>query len=173
MSFEILTLSADLVPEVAGADGGQGWRREVDHWERCLEDHLKGQSVAVIARDYSGALGYARLLWRSQYPGFWDIDAPEIHDLRVAARRRRCGVATAVITHFERLAISAGRRVIGLGVGLYADYGAAQRLYPKLGYRPDGKGVTYGNVTVAPGADVKADDDLVLWLVKDLIGYKV
>ena len=30
--------------------------------------------------------------------------------------------------------------IVGIGVGLYEDYGPAQRLYIKRGYIPDGKG---------------------------------
>jgi hypothetical protein len=33
--------------------------------------------------------------------------------------------------------------VVGLGVGLYNDYGNAQKLYIKKGYVPNGYGVTY------------------------------
>lgn len=58
--------------------------------------------------------------------------------------------------------------MIGIGVGLYADYGAAQRLYPKLGYRPDGRGITYREHPVAPGSSVPVDDDLVLWMTRRL-----
>jgi hypothetical protein len=58
--------------------------------------------------------------------------------------------------------------MIGIGVGLYVDYGPAQQLYVKLGYVPDGSGVTHGNKTVPPGATVRVDDDLILWSMKRL-----
>jgi hypothetical protein len=51
---------------------------------------------------------------------------------------------------------------------LYRDYGAAQRLYAGLGYVPDGQGVSYHNLAVTPGATVKVDDSLVLWMIKEL-----
>jgi hypothetical protein len=51
-------------------------------------------------------------------------------------------------------------------VGLSADYGAAQRLYHKLGYEPDGNGVTYDRAPVTPGQKYPLDDDLALMLVK-------
>jgi hypothetical protein len=57
---------------------------------------------------------------------------------------------------------------MGIGVGLYPGYGPAQRLYPKLGYRPDGHGVAYAERTVAPMEMVRLDDDLVLWMTKPL-----
>jgi hypothetical protein len=38
---------------------------------------------------------------------------------------------------------------VGIGVGLYLDYGVAQTMYVKRGYIPDGKGIcknnSYGN----------------------------
>ena len=36
--------------------------------------------------------------------------------------------------------VAVSDRVIGIGVGLTPDYAAAQHLYPKLGYVPDGLG---------------------------------
>ena len=73
-----------------------------------------------------------------------------------------------MIARFEQFAASAGRSTIGLGVGLYADYGAAQRLYVRLGYQPDGRGITYHEKLVVPDQLVRVDDDLILWLTKRL-----
>jgi hypothetical protein len=68
----------------------------------------------------------------------------------------------------EARARAAGHPVMGIGVGLYADYGAAQRLYVRLGYRPDGRGVWYGAQPAVPGQPYRLDDDLVLFLEKAL-----
>ena len=38
-----------------------------------------------------------------------------------------------------------------IGVGLYNDYGRAQKLYVHLGYVPDGHGVTYAYQSIVPG----------------------
>jgi GNAT superfamily N-acetyltransferase len=86
----------------------------------------------------------------------------------VDARFRNQGACTAIIRRLEDRARDAGRSLIGIGVGLYPDYGPAQRLYTKLGYRPDGRGIAYAERTLAPGETVRLDDDLVLWLVKPL-----
>jgi hypothetical protein len=63
-------------------------------------------------------------------------------------------------------------QIIGIGVGLYAGadggYGAAQRLYVKRGYIPDGKGVTYNHEPTIPGNSYPLDDSMVLWLTKRL-----
>ncbi len=62
--------------------------------------------------------------------------------------------------------------MVGIGVGLYAGedggYGAAQRLYVKRGYIPDGKGVTYNYHPTTPGNNYSLDDDLILWFTKKL-----
>ncbi len=58
---------------------------------------------------------------------------------------------------------------IGIGVGLYNDYGSAQRLYVNRGYIPDGKGVTYDYSLAKPGDNLRLDDDLVLWFTKKLL----
>ena len=57
---------------------------------------------------------------------------------------------------------------IGIGVGLYKDYGRAQNLYVHLGYVPDGQGVTYKYLPIVPGESYPIDDDLIIWLKKDL-----
>lgn len=59
-------------------------------------------------------------------------------------------------------------RVVGIGVGLYTDYGASQRFYVKRGYIPDGRGATYKYNAVMPGENYPLDDDLIVWFTKTL-----
>jgi len=113
-------------------------------------------------------LAYGSLVWSPAYNPFRELRIPEIQDLVVAQDRRRQGIATRLIAAFEDRARSRCSAQIGLGVGLYADYGAAQRLYVKLGYVPDGRGITSHVKPVLGGSNIKVDDDLVLWLVKSL-----
>ncbi|MNJ05092.1 hypothetical protein D3C73_1662000 [compost metagenome] len=51
-------------------------------------------------------------------------------------------------------------------MGLYYDYGNAQRLYAKRGYIPDGQGIISEGNQVEPGSSVFVGDDLALWLIK-------
>ena len=166
--FTLAALGAAHIPEILAAEGGPWWRRDELHWLKCLEEQRLGHRSAIIAADESAVIGYAYLNWHSQYPRFRTRQIPEISDLRVADRHRRLGVATAMITHFEGVARQAGCAAIGIGVGIYGGYGPAQRLYAKLGFLPDGHGLTYGNADVQPGAMVTIDDGLLLWLVRDL-----
>ena len=64
--------------------------------------------------------------------------------------------------------ISQLSKIVGIGVGLFSDYGAAQRLYILRGYVPDGNGITYQGQFVKYGDEVVVDDDLVLHMVKSL-----
>jgi GNAT superfamily N-acetyltransferase len=164
----IAPLERANIAEILATDGGAWWRRDEPYWLKCLEEQARGHRAAVVASDAGGIAGYAYLNWHSQYPRFRTQEIPEISDLRVSDRHRRRGVATGMIAHFERTALYARRRAIGIGVGLYSGYGPAQRLYAKLGFRPDGHGITYGNADIEPGAMVTVDDSLILWLVREL-----
>jgi hypothetical protein len=39
---------------------------------------------------------------------------------------------------------------------------------PKMGYIPDGTGISYQNKPVIPGNQYAVDDDLLMWLTKNL-----
>jgi GNAT superfamily N-acetyltransferase len=108
------------------------------------------------------------LNWQPQYQLYRRLDIPEIQDLNVLPAMRRNGVASAMIGFAEKLARENGRTQIGISFGPYPNYGPAQRLYIRLGYIPDGYGVTYDRVTVRPGESRPVDDSLCLMLVKDL-----
>lgn len=166
--MKIEPLSHTTIEAIIQCQEGNGWKSDSDVWSQILREHEQRKRLVLVAMAQGEVTGYGSLLWRSAYPPFASADIPEIHDLVVARALRGRGIARKLIAEFERTAAVAGRRFIGLGVGLYADYGAAQRLYMSLGYLPDGRGVTYRHQPVEPGASVRADDDLVLWLAKDL-----
>lgn len=88
-------------------------------------------------------------------------------DFNVLPVMRNKGIGSALLEIAEKEAAKKSA-IVGLGVGLYADYGAAQKLYVKRGYVPDGLGVTYKYKDIKPGAKVDLDDDLVLWFIKEL-----
>lgn len=109
--------------------------------------------------------GYVTLKWESSYQSFKEQHIPEIMDLNVLPPYRNKGIGTGLLEVAEQLA-STRSQVVGLGVGLYNDYGNAQKLYIKKGYIPDGLGVTYNYQLVIPGDSAPVDDDLVLWFTK-------
>ncbi len=165
---ELRPLREDDIGRFAETDGGPAWKSNPEIWRRYFDEQRRGGRLALIAVHRGLVAGYGSLLWRSPYPPFREQGIPEINDLVVAAGQRKRGLATRLIASLEDEARRAGARLIGLGVGLYADYGPAQRLYVRLGYVPDGRGVTYNEAPVPPGDSVPLDDDLVLWLTKRL-----
>lgn len=51
-------------------------------------------------------------------------------------------------------------------VGIHSGYGAAQRIYVKRGYIPDGNGVWYQGKPLEQYAPCCNDDDLLLFMSK-------
>ncbi len=139
-----------------------------DYFARCLQEQAEGRRLVHIARLDGVPAGYGMLNWHPQYALYRRMDIPEIQDLNVMPHFRKQGIATALIHGFEEIARGAGRGDMGISVGLYADYGAAQRLYIKMGYVPDGYGVTYDRQPVRVGEIRPVDDELCLMLVKSL-----
>lgn len=145
-------------------------------WTHYLDEQKKGDRVAciveaqgkIMGKVVGKIVGYGSLLFSSQYPHFRDNNIPEIHDVWVYEEHRKQGIATALISYLEQLAKQKEYKTIGMAVGLYRDYGAAQRLYFQMGYQPDGEGVTYKYAAVIPGEQYPVDDDLTLWLQKQL-----
>ena len=168
MALELRGLQAGALERIAAVDGGPAWNSAAALWAGYLADQAAGRRAVLLAWAGDAPVGYGTLVWQPDYPPFAAEGIPEINNLVVAAGARGRGVGSAMIQAFEDMARAAGRRMIGLGVGLYADYGPAQRLYVSLGYRPDGRGVTSGEQPVEPGASMPVDDDLVLWLIKAL-----
>lgn len=111
--------------------------------------------------------GYVTLKWQSDYKNFATDNIPEISDLNVLPVFRNKGIGSALIAKCEKYAAERSN-IVGIGVGLYPDYGSAQRLYIKRGYLPDGHGATYNYEYVTPGKKYPLDDDLVLWFTKKL-----
>ena len=58
--------------------------------------------------------------------------------------------------------------MVGIGVGLYSDYGAAQRIYVRRGYLPDARGIMYRNQPVEPGAVIRIDDEAALMFTRPI-----
>lgn len=134
-------------------------------WETYYEEQQKGVRVVLLIEREGELIGYGSLLLHSQYSHF--VKIPEIHDVWIDKNHRRRGFGKQLIIALENHARKQGHKQIGIGVGLYPDYGAAQRLYCRLGYIPDGHGITYKGKPVQPGESYPVDDDLILWLIKD------
>ncbi len=127
-----------------------------------------GDPFASCEADGYIDVGFGILNFEPKYRLYQKLDIPEIQDLNVIPQAREQGVATALLNAFENLARDQGKQEIGISVGLTKDYGAAQRLYVKQGYIPDGYGVTHDRQVVEKGQRYALDDDLALMMVKEL-----
>ena len=167
----IKSFSASDIPIIVDAFGRANWPKPAAIFETYLQEQLTGARLVWVAYVNDQFAGYVTLNWQSQYESFAAARIPEIMDLNVLPPFRKVGVGSLLLDTAEKEAATRSK-VVGIGVGLYAGedggYGAAQRLYVKRGYIPDGKGVTYNYDHTIPGNTYLLDDDLVLWFTKRL-----
>lgn len=159
-----LMATAD-VASVAAAFAAQGWYKPQEQYMRYLEESDQGQRVVLLAERGGEFAGYVTVVWESDYPPFLAAGIPEIVDFNVLIKFQRQGVGTALLDEAERR-IAERSEVGGIGVGVTADYGAAQVLYVRRGYIPDGRGMAQAGRAVRHGEQVTVDDDLAVYFTK-------
>ncbi|WP_409342665.1 GNAT family N-acetyltransferase [Paenibacillus sp. MBLB4367] len=167
ITIELRRMEQRHISEVQSLLAEAGIRKPEGYFENCLfenEQHKRYTLLGYVNGQFAGAL---HIRYESHYPPFSEQRIPEINDLNVLPKYRKQGVATRLIEESERI-VAEQYDTIGIGFGLFKDYGNAQRLYGKLGYIPDGNGIYYNNQPVVPGSMVRVDDDLVLYLTKKL-----
>jgi GNAT superfamily N-acetyltransferase len=158
---------AEYIKEVKQEFEDRSMNRADDYFETCYEENLKGERITILAYSEDKLAGCCHLKMRSEYPYFLANNIPEINDLNVFPEYRNKGIAGSIIDELEK-AISPTHEKVGIGVGLFKDYGTAQRLYFKKGYTPDGNGLQYNYEEVQPGTHVFVDDDLNLYYTKKI-----
>lgn len=141
-------------------------------WDTYYQEQQEGIRTVAVVEENHEILAYGSLLRKPESPFFAKKNIPEINALWIDEDHRRQGLGTALIQWLEKLASHEGYQHIGIGVGLYGDYGPAQKLYFKLGYAPEGNGITYKGQPTVAGETYPLDDDLILWLVKALPSNK-
>jgi len=164
-NFEIRELTDSDVDQLVSRFKSQRLEKPKSTFETYLAEQKSGERVCWVAYDRSNCAGYITLKWQSQYRPFQENNIPEIMDLNVLPLFRNKGIGSQLLDVAEKEAAERSS-TIGIGVGLYKDYGAAQRLYVKRGYIPDGEGITCDYSFPKPGDTVRLDDDLVLWFTK-------
>jgi GNAT superfamily N-acetyltransferase len=165
--LEITPLAAADPPRIAAAFAAIGWDKPVAQYVRYLDEQTAGERPVLVARLDGDFAGYVTLVWESGYGPFREAGIPEIQDFNVLPRFRRRGIGTALMDAAEAL-IAQRSPVAGIGVGLYPDYGPAQRLYVLRGYVPDGRGIASETVQVKPGQVVRVDDELALYFTREV-----
>ena len=163
----IRLLNAADPPVIEAAFAAQGWNKPAAQYERYFAEQERGERVVLVA-EFDGAFaGYVTVVWESGYASFREESVPEICDFNVLLKFQRLGIGSALMDEAERR-ISERSPIVGIGVGLTADYGAAQVLYARRGYVPDGRGISHDDRFLVYGDTAPVDDGLVLHLTKRL-----
>ncbi len=163
----IRLLEAGDIGPIAAAFAAIGWNKPAAQYERYLSEQQQGTRQVLVALVDGTFAGYLTIVWESDYSAFQAQKLPEIQDFNVLPQVRKQGIGTRLMDAAEARIASRSSRV-GIGVGMTADYGAAQRLYVRRGYVPDGNGLMSDNRPLSYGESITVDDALVLHLVKDL-----
>ena len=146
----------------------QGWGSRIKTMERYFSEQNRGERDVFIAEYENEIAAYVTILWKSTYIQFTEKNIPEIKDLNTFIKHRNKGIATMLMDNAEARIKEKGYKTIGLGVGLYSDYGTAQRMYVKRGYNFDGRGINYDGEILKPGTNVRVDDSLTLSMTKEI-----
>ena len=155
------------IPQIVNAFHELGWNKPATQYERYLMEQAYEVRDVYVAFVKDQFAGYLTVCWKSTYGPFRERNIPEIVDFNVPPNFRRMSIGSQLMDQAERV-ISKVSSAAGIGVGMTPDYGAAQRLYVLRGYVPDGLGLHSRDHYVQYGEQVKVDDDLVLYLTKDL-----
>jgi len=160
----------DDVDKILAGFAEQGWSKPRYVIEEYAEKQMKGSRIVLIAEVKKQIAGYITLLVFAQDAiPFIERKIPEIKDFNVFEKYQNQGLGGKLLGLIEEEGAKFADEIC-LGVGMYAGYGQAQRLYIKNGYIPDGTGIWSGNTQVPPYEMICNDDDLVLYLSKKLGG---
>lgn len=141
---------------------------EPNYFETAFQEQLDQKRLVFIARSEDVIVGYAHLNFLPQYSPFLRLGIPEIQDIVVHPDHRRQGIGEQLMLACEMEAKARSIPDIGVGVGVTANFGSAQRLYHRMGYMPDGNGAVFERIPVQNGDIRPIDDRVCLMLVKQL-----
>lgn len=146
----------------------QGWtHQKIEKYLRRLKDVADKKCVALVAEWQGNIAGYFNIYFNTESALFAGKGWPELIDLGVFKKYRNHGIGNTLMEVAENIARKYADTVC-IGVGLHRDYGAAQRMYVKRGYIPDGTGLWWKGKNLEPYADLKNDDEVVLYMSKKL-----
>ena len=166
--ISITRLTDADIPEIAAAFAVLGWNKPASQYSAYLDEQAKNERLVLVACVDGEFAGYVTLLFASHHGEFLAIGAPEIADFNVLPCYRNRGIGSALMDAIEEEARSVSS-IVGIAVGLTADYGAAQRMYVKRGYVPTGAGLFAAGKAPRYGEQVTVDDGLLLTFTKKLV----
>ena len=163
----IRTMEESDVKIITEEERAQGWNQTEDKYWMRIHDSAVGKAIALVAEYQRAVAGYINIYPNADAGPFSGKGYCEIVDFGVLEKFRCRGIGTKLMDVAEQIA-SEYADMVYLGVGLYDSYGAAQRIYVKRGYIPDGSGIWYGDKPAVPYEIYRNDDDLNLYLSKKL-----
>ena len=144
----------------------QGWPGREEILARYFLEQKSKEREVLVAEIDGVVAGYITILPDAKQGPFAGM-APELSDFNVFEPFQNQGIGNLLLEEAEKRVKLISDKVT-LGVGLHSGYGPAQRLYIKRGYIPDGSGVWYRNQPLEMNATIQNNDDLVLYLSKEL-----
>jgi GNAT superfamily N-acetyltransferase len=146
----------------------QGWEEKtIELYTKYFNEQNLSQRYVLVAEVDNSIAGYLTLLANDAHGPFANKNIPTVNDFNVLIKLWRRGIGTALMEAAENLAKKTSDEIC-LAVGLYTSYGAAQRMYVKRGYVPDGSGVWYKNRNLSPYESCVNDDELLLYMSKKI-----
>ena len=145
----------------------QGWDKPASQYQKYFQLQSEGKRDVIIADWEDEFAGYLTINWNPGYSFFKKNKIPEIVDFNVLKKFQRKGIGTILMDEAESR-VKKVSPIIGLGYGILPDYGAAQILYAKRGYIPDGNGLINNGSSVNYGDQVIIDDGLIIYMTKKL-----
>ncbi len=144
-----------------------GWHPSLETYENYFSEQTENKRKVFIAVFEGAVCGLCTLVMNPEEGPWAGMGYPEIVDLTVFFHVHNKGIGNKLLDAAEHEASEVSDTVY-LAVGLHSGYGAAQRIYVRRGYIPDGSGVWYHGKPLEQYAPCCNDDDLLLFLSKKL-----
>ena len=144
-----------------------GWHPSLEVYENYFKEQEENKRKVFIAEFEGEVCGLCTLVLDPSEGPWIGKGYPEIVDLSVFKHVQNKGIGNVLLDVIEQEAAKISDTVF-LAVGLHSGYGAAQRIYVKRGYIPDGNGVWYQGKPLEQYEPCCNDDDLVLFMSKKL-----
>ena len=146
------------------------WHPVLETYETYYRENLSGRRITFCAEVDGKLAGHVSLILAPD-PGemgpFAGSGMPLVSDFTVFFAYHRRGIGKKLMDVLEGKAAELADGVC-LAVGCHYGYGTAQRMYIKRGYIPDGSGVWWNGKRHEQYEPCVNDDELLLWLSKDL-----
>ncbi|MGN0507509.1 MAG: GNAT family N-acetyltransferase [Lachnospiraceae bacterium] len=144
-----------------------GWHPTMETYENYVREQEENERLVFIAEYEGNVAGLCTLVLHPTEGPWAGKGYPEIVDLTVFFHLHNKGIGSKLLDVAESEAFKISD-VVYLAVGVHSGYGAAQRIYVKRGYIPDGNGAWYQGKILEQYAPCCNDDDLLLFMSKKL-----